>query len=192
MKWTNLILISFFLTGLLMSPATNAQNNYTEKTIRIDWMSWEQAIEKAKSDKKKILVDVYTQSCVWCKRMDQQTFSRPELAAYINANFYPVKFDAQQKKDITYRNKVYRYEKIDGGKGHHELAAEIMSGSMSYPTIVFLDEEQNVIQAIVGFKTAEQFEMIASYFATDSYMKVPWSLYQKQYRSSFSTNADDH
>ena len=191
MKLKSLLLISFFAAGLFVGPDAYAQNNDTEKTIKVDWMSWEQAIEKTKTTKKKILLDVYTQWCTWCKRMDEQTFSSPEMAAYINANFYPVKLDAQQKTDITYRNKVYRYVK-SGQRGYHELAAEILVGRMSYPTMVFLDEEQNVIQAIVGFKTVEQFEMIASYFATDSYMKTPWSTYQKQYHSSFNHNADDH
>ncbi len=191
MKLTNLIWVSCFLAGLLMRPTAHAQENYTQEKVKVDWMNWEQAIEKTKKSKKKILLDVYTQWCTWCKRMDEQTFSQPEMAAYINANFYPVKLDAQEKGDIHYRNKVYRFVK-NSSRGYHELAAEILKGRMSYPTIVFLDEEQNVIQAIVGFKTAEQFEMIASYFATDSYLKVPWSTYQKQYRSSFSSNADDH
>lgn len=191
MKLKNLILISFLAAGLFAGPDALAQDKDSEKTIQVDWMSWEQAIEKTKTGKKKILLDVYTKWCTWCKRMDEQTFNNPQMAAYINANFYPVKLDAQTKEDISYKNKVYRYVK-SGSRGYHELAAEILGGQMSYPTIVFLDEEQNVIQAIVGFKTAVQFEMIASYFATDSYMKIPWSTYQKQYHSSFTHNADDH
>lgn len=191
MKLKNLILISILAAGLFAGPGAYAQDNDTEKAIKVDWMSWEQAIEKTKTNKKKILLDVYTKWCTWCKRMDEQTFSKPQMAAYINANFYPVKLDAQYEEDITYRNKVYRYVK-KGSRGYHELAAEILGGRLSYPTIVFLDEEQEVIQAIVGYKTAEQFEMIASYFATDSYMKTPWSTYQKHYHSSFNHNADDH
>ncbi len=191
MKLTNLVLTSVFLAGLFMSPAAYTQQDYSEDSIKVDWISWEEAIEKTKTAKKKILLEVYTQRCTWCKRMDEQTFSKTELAAYINANFYPVKFDAQFKEDIVYQNKTYRYVK-NGMMGYHELAAEILGGRMSYPTIVFLDEELNVIQAIVGFKSAAQFEVITSYFATDSYMKTPWSLYQKRYRSSFHQNADDH
>jgi len=38
---------------------------------KINWMSWEEAVEKSKTEQRKIFVDIYTDWCTWCKRMDK-------------------------------------------------------------------------------------------------------------------------
>lgn len=130
---------------------------------------------------KKILVDVYTDWCVWCDRMDSITFRDPDLAGYINQHFYAIRLDAELDEELIYQGNSYEYTE-KGPKGHHELAAKLLKGRMSYPSVVFLDEEHKVIQSIVGFKTPNQFEPIATYFAQEHYKNVPWSLYQGTYR----------
>lgn len=135
----------------------------------------------SRKEKKKLLLNVYTDWCGWCKRMEKGTFEEPNIARYINENFYPVKFDAEQKEDLEYKGKTYKYVK-NGQRGYHELAAELLKGRLSFPTVVFLDEGMEVIQSIVGYKTPGQFERIATYFAQNHYKKTPWSIYQSSYK----------
>jgi len=45
----------------------------------INWLTWEEAISKCKVQKRKLLVDVYTDWCGWCKRMDQATFGKKHM-----------------------------------------------------------------------------------------------------------------
>ncbi len=146
----------------------------------IQWMSWEQAMEKMEQKPRKMLVNVYTEWCNWCKRMDETTLQQSQIVNYINANYYPVKFDAERKKEITYQNKTYKYVK-SGRRGYHELAADILRGRLSFPSIAFLDEDRNVIQSVSGYKTPRQFELIITYFAKDHYKNTPWSTYQASY-----------
>lgn len=87
-------------------------------------------------DKKKIVVDIYTDWCGWCKRMDASTFQDPKVIKAINKNFYAVKFNAEQKEDINFKSKVYQFVP-QGNRGYHSLAAEITQGRLSYPTFVF-------------------------------------------------------
>ena len=147
----------------------------------IKWLSWEEAVALSQKEKKKILLNVYTDWCGWCKRMDKATFEEPNISRYINEHFYPVKFNAEQRTDLEYKGRTFRYVK-NGQRGYHELAAELIKGRLSFPTVVFLDEDMNVIQSIVGFKTPQQFERIATYFAGEHYKKIPWSSYQESYR----------
>ena len=147
----------------------------------INWLTWNEAMELSKQEKKKIMVNVYTEWCYWCKRMEASTFQEDSIANYINENFYPVKFDAEQKEELVYKDKVFRYVK-SGKKGFHELAAHLVRGRMSFPTIVFLDEEQKPIQSLVGYKSPGQFERIATYFGENHFMKTPWSIYKKMYK----------
>lgn len=151
-----------------------------EKGESIKWISWEQMMEKSKSQHKKVIVDVYTDWCGWCKRMDATTFSDACLAKYINENYYAVKFDAEQKQDIVFKDKTYKFVK-NGMRGYHELAAEITHGQLSFPTVVFLDEKIEVIQAIPGYRDTKEFETIATYFGRNEHLKTPWETYQKNY-----------
>lgn len=184
--------MKIFGVTLLAVLALNAfpLTNYTQPrnttpfqgdTTQINWMTWEEAMQLSESEPRKILLDVYTEWCYWCKRMDESTFRDTSIAGYINENFYPVKFDAEQKQDIEFKGKVYKYMK-SGKKGFHELAAVLLNGRLSFPTLVFLDHEHNVIQSIVGYKTPVQFEKIATYFAEDHFKKTPWSTFKKNYK----------
>ena len=73
-----------FALFLLLSLAaiTNAQE-------KIQWMSIEEAYELTLTEQspKKIFIDVYTDWCGWCKRMDKATFQNPEVAKYMNEHY---------------------------------------------------------------------------------------------------------
>ena len=147
---------------------------------KINWLTWEEAVEHSKTQKKKLLVDVYTEWCGWCKRMDAATFQQPQIAKYVNEHFYAIKFDAEQKEDIVFNGRTFKFIK-NGRRGYHELAAEITRGRLSFPTIVFLDENLNVIQPVPGYKDPDQFEQIITYFGRNEHTKTPWETYQKGY-----------
>ena len=149
----------------------------------VKWVNWEEAIELNKTAPRKVVVDVYTDWCGWCKKMDKATFQDEEIADYLNENFYAIRFNAETREDISLGDQVYKYVKKDG-KGYHELAAKITYGRLSYPTIVFLDEELEVIQPIAGFKDPEKFTMIITYFAEDHHKTTPWKKYCMKYESS--------
>lgn len=183
MKRLSAILIIFAtLSALSFKPAERTQIlQHGVNQAAVNWLSWEEAMALSQKEKKKILLSVYTDWCGWCKRMDTATFEEPNIARYINENFYPVKFDAEQRGELEYQGKAYKYVK-NGKRGYHELAAELLKGRLSFPSVVFLDEKQEVIQSIVGYKPPEEFEKIATYFAQDHYKKTPWSTYQKNFR----------
>jgi len=180
MRWFHLLFCTMLFCSFGILNTSIAQNSAYGETQKVKWLTWEEAVERSKTEKRKILLDVYTQWCGWCKKMDTLTFNRAGIAQYINDNFYPVKFDAQQREDVEFEGKTFKYHK-NGPRGYHDFAVKLLRGRMSYPTLVFMDEEFEIIQSIVGFKTADQFEVIATYFATDQFMKMPWSSYKEQY-----------
>lgn len=146
----------------------------------VNWMTIEQALEKSKVEKKKIFVDMYTDWCGWCKHMDSTTFVDANVARYLNEHFYPVKFNAEQEKDIVFKDKTYRFKK-SGTRGYHELAAFWLNNRLSFPTVVFLDETQQLIQPVPGYQDADKMEAIINYFGSDSHKKTPWESYEKNF-----------
>ncbi|WP_332912621.1 thioredoxin family protein [Algoriphagus boritolerans] len=88
-----------------MSFAANAQD-------QINWLKFEEAIAANAKSPKMLLVDVYTDWCGWCKKMDKDTFTDPKVIAYINSNFYPVKMNAEDtKRTFEFMGKEYTEHK---------------------------------------------------------------------------------
>jgi thioredoxin-related protein len=165
------LIIIFTCTTLLLAAQSNES---------IHWYSIDQVEALQKKEKRKIMIDVYTNWCGWCKHMDKTTFAQQYIAHYINENYYAVKLNAEQKEDIKFKNRTYKFVS-QSNVGFNELAAELLNGQMSYPSTIFLDEDFNVIQAISGFLKSEQFEVIISYFGENNYKKIPWARYEKTY-----------
>lgn len=149
----------------------------------VKWMTFEEAVAKGKENPKKIFIDVYTDWCGWCKVMDKNTFSHPVIAAYLNENFYPVKLDGEQKEDITVNGHTFKFVE-SGRRGYHELAASLLNGKLSYPTVVFMDENLRIIQPVPGYQKPEQFDPILKFIGGDHYKDTPWEDFQKGYKSA--------
>src|SRR5688572_3382607 len=56
-----------------------------DKEIR--WMTIDEVQVAMKKKPKKVWIDVYTDWCGWCKKMDKTTFVNPEVIKYMNKNF---------------------------------------------------------------------------------------------------------
>ena len=145
----------------------------------IKWMSIEDLEAAQANEPRKVIIDVYTDWCGWCKRMDKTTFKNEELVAYVNANFYAVKLDGEDKNIIKFREKEFKFVP-NGRRGYNEIAYELLQGKMSYPTIVFLDENFAVLQPFKGFRTAEELMPIIKYLGEDIYKNTSWDAYLKK------------
>lgn len=151
-----------------------------EKESKVEWMTFEEAVERSKIEKKKIFIDVYTDWCGWCKVMDKNTFNDPEIAAYLNEHFYNVKFNAEQREPVTFRDHTFEYV-ASGNRGYHELAASLLNNKLSYPTVVFLDEDFNMISPVPGYHKPNFFEKVVKYFGGEHYKDISW----KEWEQSF-------
>lgn len=144
------------------------------------WMSFEEAVVKMEGKQKKLFIDVYTDWCGWCKKMDATTFSDPRVASYLSENFYPVKFNAEQEADVEFNGHTFKFVP-NGRRGYHELAAALLNGRLSYPSVVFLNEKYEIIQVLPGFRQADEFLKIAKFIGDDHYLKTPWDEYSAAY-----------
>ena len=121
----------------------------TNLSAQVNWLSWEEMMKAQEKEARPVFIDVYTDWCGWCKVMDRETFAKAEVYEVLNRDFYPVKFDAEQREDIKVGSKTYSYVG-QGRRGYHELAATLLNGQLSYPTVVFLDAVDRVEQAIAA------------------------------------------
>lgn len=152
----------------------------TAQDKEIKWMSIEEAYALSQSDAnpKPTFVDVYTDWCGWCKRMDATTFHDPKVVAFMNEHFYNVKLDAEQKEDITIGGTTFKFVG-EGRRGYHEVAAALLNGKMSYPTVVFMNEEFQIIQPVPGYQQTDQFLLIAEFLGTNAHLNQSWEEFSK-------------
>ncbi|MBL4658202.1 MAG: DUF255 domain-containing protein [Flavobacteriales bacterium] len=156
---------------------------------QVNWVTIDKAQELSKKEPRKILVDVYTKWCGPCKMMTRYTFNDKWTSDYINANYYAVKFDAEGPdschfKGKTFKNPAYVKDKR-GRNGTHQLTQAIapVNGRIAYPTIVFIDEDLNLITPIQGFQKPDQFEPMLKFIGEDKYKTEKWEEYMKTFKS---------
>lgn len=184
-------LVAVCLTLLLVS--TSMVTPETPPAVEeISWMTFEEAVEKSKTEKRKIFIDVYTDWCGWCKVMDKKTFTDPAVAKMLNEKFYPVKFNAEQREDVVFNGTTFKF--IPSGRGgYHQLAASLLNNQLSYPNFVFLTEEFHIVPVIPGysslpgFRKPEEFHLFLSYVGEGHYAKMKIDEYQKVYQSPYTS-----
>ncbi len=94
----------------------------------VDWYEWgPEALERARSEDRPILLSVGYSACHWCHVMERESFEDPATAALMNENFVPIKVDREERPDI---DAVY----MD--------AVQAMTGQGGWPMTVFLTPEQ--------------------------------------------------
>jgi len=171
------------LMGVLLIAAM-AGIPETSEGVAVKWMTFEEAIQKAKTEKRPVFIDVYTDWCGWCKVMDKNTFNDPQVSRLLNEKFYAVKFNAEQREDVVFDGHTFKFVP-SGRSGYHELAAALLNNQLSYPTVVFLDEEFKMIQPLAGYRKAPEFHIIAQFIGEGHYKTVKWDEWQKTYKSPY-------
>lgn len=179
-----IVLVSLFLTGLI---SVHAQE-------KINWISVEKAQELIKKEPRKVIMDVYTTWCGPCKALDKNTFGNPDVAKYINENYYAVKFNAESDIDVTYKGQTYTNPNYDpnrkGKRNAQHLFAQFLR-VRAYPTMVFFDSDFNVIAPISGYLLPKQLEIYLKLFKNDTYKEIntkeDWEKYQKEFVNEFKS-----
>ena len=164
------------MTDKVSEPAVTKVVDQNIPTDKITWMTWEEAHAANKKNPKKIFIDIYTDWCGWCKKMDKSTFVDPTIIKALNRDFYAIKLDAEMKEEITFNDAVFKWTP-QGRNGTHQLAHALLDGRMSFPAFVTLDEQFNRIMTSPGYKQVPQLMKELNYASTNSYKKMNLDAY---------------
>jgi thioredoxin-related protein len=151
----------------------------------VKWYTLKEAVALNRKEPRKIMIDVYTDWCGWCKRMDRETFNNPVISEYMNKNFYPVKFNAESLDSVEFAGQKYG-NPGNGPRSTHQFAAAIFQSQKmnpGYPAIAYINEDLQLIGVMPGFLTSNQIEPVLSFIKEDKFKIESLEEYQKSFVS---------
>jgi thioredoxin-related protein len=130
---------------LLLPPGARAAGD-------LRWRAFDAGLEEARAAKRPVLVDVYTDWCGWCKRMDRDVYARADVRDYLARRFVTVKLDAEGTA-------AARYE----GRAHTGTTLARRFKVTGYPTTVFLRADGGHLVNVPGYIPPERFLTLLRY-----------------------------
>jgi thiol-disulfide isomerase/thioredoxin len=97
-------------------------------------LSLDEALARAKAEKKLVFIDFFATWCGPCKQLDATTFADEKVVAWLGEHTVPVKIDVDKVKEIAKRFQV-----------------------SAMPTLVFLSADGTELDRIRGYRDGEAF-----------------------------------
>lgn len=128
--------IIFVFIILFLADSSYAQIDFMKGTLS-------DAFQKSKTEKKLLMVDVFTDWCKWCVELENKVYSQKDVYEFANSNQVNFKIDAEKGEGLEFAKKY----KVN-----------------AYPTVLFLDAEGNEVDRILGYVPKKDFlEMMTDY-----------------------------
>ncbi len=137
-----------------------------------EWRSFQEAVAAAQKSGKAILVDVYAPWCGWCRKMQTEVYTLPELREYLHEHFEIARLNLEEYSDtVTF-------------KGYTLTSAELAMGlgASSTPTTVFLEPDGAYITRLPGFHEGDVFMRVLRFIGTGAYRRLTYEEYLAQER----------
>lgn len=147
----------YIATALAVAALTTSIMN--AEPVIPEWKTVNYGLENSAKENKLIMLDVYTDWCGWCKRMDRDTFSDSTVAAYLNSRYIACKMNPEKKGKLTYDGKEYTF-----GEFGQAL------GVRGYPATAFFNEKGEVLTVVPGYMKPQEFLTVLKYFGDGHYL----------------------
>lgn len=112
----------------------------------------------AKDNNKKVLVDVYTVWCGYCRKMAAETYPTPKVKNVVDDYFYTVRLNAESDRKIIYNGETFT---------EAELASAF--GVSSFPTTLFIDTNGEPLGIQPGYMDANIFSQLLGFIGSNAF-----------------------
>lgn len=138
------ILLTIFCTVFLQLATSKGQE---DRAHALPWLTFEQLSDSLDVHPKKVLLFFHTDWCAYCRKMDREVFTHPEIIQKISESYYAVRFDAEHPDPVWFDGQEFKnLETTPRRKGFHQLARLLAgrNGQMTVPVTILLDEDFNM------------------------------------------------
>lgn len=119
----------------------------TQTFAQLKRYQFEDLEQLQRTEKRMVVVFIHTDWCKYCQTMNNTTFKNKDIIEQMNNQFYFVDFNAEETRNITFKNSVFKYTPSGMNTGSHELAEHLgtIDNKVSYPTLCFLNSDSEII-----------------------------------------------
>ena len=109
----------------------------------VDWYPWgDEALQKAKSENRPILLSIGYSACHWCHVMERESFEDEKIAELMNNLFVNIKVDREERPDL---DEIYMN------------AVQMLTGRGGWPMTVFLTPDGKPFYGGTYFPPADRY-----------------------------------
>lgn len=169
------ILNYIFLVTLLFTTLNASQGKFTggsdhsmPEWFKESFMDMSEDVEEAKEENKHVMLFMTLKFCPYCTKMLNSNFVEgSKLQAYIQENFDVIGINIKGSKEITVNEDLTLTEK--------EYAKHL---NVQYtPTIIFLNQSNEVVVRINGYRSSENFKYILDFVKNKEYKNMELTQY---------------
>ena len=153
----NIITYSLFFGSLLLPGICFSQLN------RLTFPDIE---AKQKTEPKNTVVFIQTNWCQYCKIMQNTTFKNKEIIERLNNEFYFTQLNAEEKSNLNFGGKTYRFKPSGMNTGIHELAETFatLTRKSGFPLLIILNPDAEILFSVNGFLSASDLHLVMNDF----------------------------
>lgn len=125
-------------------------------------VSFEQIDSLQRIEKRKTIVFIQTDWCQFCHAMKNTSFKNEEIIKELNAGFYFVDFNAEEKRKVVFNKTTFQFKPTGNNSGTHELAFELgtINKQLNFPVLCVLNSENDIIFQYSGYLNPKELKLI--------------------------------
>ena len=118
----------------------------------IKWVNYNEGLETAKNQKKKVFLTFYAEWCKYCKVMESNTFTDKSVISYLNEHYVAIRVNSDKDTNTASKYQV-----------------------RGIPVSWFISENGENIGSQPGYIPPEKMVPLLKYISTDSYKTMQFS-----------------
>ena len=158
-------------------------NSPTDTTETVQWVTLAQADAHCAdpNNTKKVYVFFTADWCAFCHLMEREAFVNKELVAYLNANFWCVKFNTEWQDTVAFGGKRFGLVTHRGWQCNG-FAATYLDDKLAFPSHLVLDAHGQKMAALAGYQNYFQMMTLVTYFNENHYLTTDLATYGNTYQ----------
>jgi thioredoxin-related protein len=150
-----------------------------DKLKALNWMKPQEAFNVTPPKKKKTLVLINAEWCNTCRVMKFTSFNDTAISNYVKDKFDLVDFNAESSDTINYKGQLILHDKTPSTP-FHPLALGLMRNNITFPSLVVLDENLDLVDVIPSYIQPAFLKDIVKFYGEEINKTRSWKDYMSQ------------
>lgn len=128
----------FFYIVIMISLGCTAQ------THNVTWLTFEELEDALIKQPKKVLIHFYADWCVYCKKMEQDVYTKDAIKEVLNNKYHVVKFNVESEEEVNFGGERFINKNIGKRRqAYHEIAELLATReqrSITLPAVIVIND----------------------------------------------------